>query len=292
MSEESWDLPSPSPSPPHRPWALWIVGALVVAVLGAGALAYFGVISLPFAAGLFAGDAAPTSTDASSTALDGPADLDAASAGADTDTDGVSGDDSSADSPAEPLGPDAELRRLLRAVSTSRRLRAWASADGILKRLVAATWLVAQGRSPRAVVSFLEIEGDFTVLDRKDGIFVDPASYRRYDAFAQAVRTIDAEALGRGYAELRPHVDAAFAEVSTRGERFDDVLARALRRLVAVRVPKGDIALVERGAIFLFQDGDLEAMSDAEKHLLRMGPTNARRVQRTLRAFGRAAGLL
>ncbi|MCB9654713.1 MAG: DUF3014 domain-containing protein, partial [Deltaproteobacteria bacterium] len=181
-------MSSPSPPPPDRPWALWVIAALVVVALAVGGLAYFGVISLPFDLGFSARDGVSGAADASSTSSNGLAAADAAPEQDGGDQGGGLSDDAGGDALAAPLGPDGELRRLLDMASTSRRLRSWAKADGILKRLVAAVWLVAQGRSPRAVVSFLEIEGDFTVLDRRDGIFVDPASYHRYDAFAQAVR--------------------------------------------------------------------------------------------------------
>jgi hypothetical protein len=42
---------------------------------------------------------------------------------------------------------------------------------------------------------------------------------------------------------------------------------------------------------FQFADPELEALSPAQKHLLRMGPHNMRLVQTKLRAFARAAGL-
>ena len=83
----------------------------------------------------------------------------------------------------------------------------------------------------------------------------------------------------------------AFDELGYVNLSFDDRLARALGRLVDVPVPEGDVMLRATSVTFQYADPELEGLSPAQKHMLRMGPHNMRLVQTKLRAFARAAGL-
>ena len=120
---------------------------------------------------------------------------------------------------------------------------------------------------------------------------IDPRSYDRYNAVVNAVDAIDPEAAARAYRRLSPLMQQAFAELEYGNLSFDDRLARALGLLVDTPVPEGDVMLRATSVTFQFADPELEALSPAQKHLLRMGPHNMRLVQTKLRAFARAAGL-
>ena len=54
-----------------------------------------------------------------------------------------------------------------------------------------------------------------------------------------------------------------------------------------MRVPDGEPTLVPRGALWAYADPALEALSPAEKHLLRLGPRTQRMVQEKLGDFAR-----
>jgi hypothetical protein len=49
--------------------------------------------------------------------------------------------------------------------------------------------------------------------------------------------------------------------------------------------------LVHGVLVYEFADADMEARTPAEKHVLRLGPTNARRVQAKLRELAAALGI-
>lgn len=197
------------------------------------------------------------------------------------------------------LSPDELLRRVAAQGSPSPELAAWLSAEGVLRRIAAAVLLASQGRSPRALLSFIPISQPFKVVDTlvasggrgEDRILMSPESPARYDFLARVLQASDAAAWGRGYRRLRPHFNAVFAEVAEPGQRFDEVLSQAVRRVLAAEVPEGPIELVEKGAVFHYADPRLEALSELEKHLIRMGPTNTKAVQESARIFARAAGL-
>jgi hypothetical protein len=150
---------------------------------------------------------------------------------------------------------------------------------------------LAEGVSPRRQLAFLAPPGPFTVLERRGAKVIDPASYRRYDAFADAVASLDAPALARAYRALRSPLEAAHRALGYPGASIDRVLARALDRIEGVPVEEGDVAVEVDGGVYAFRERRLERLSDVEKHVLRMGPRNTRLLQAKARELRRAVGL-
>lgn len=170
----------------------------------------------------------------------------------------------------------------------------WVAAPGLLQRLTAAVWLTSQGRSPRSVLGFVSITGDFAVDETKkleDPILIADKSYARYDRVTSALEKIGPEAAAKIYRATAKSFDREFRQVAGPGERFDDVLGKAIDHLLAVEVPKGPIEVKVKGGVFEYADPRLEGLSEAQKHLVRMGPTNIEAAQTFLRAFRSAAGL-
>lgn len=164
-----------------------------------------------------------------------------------------------------------------------------------LRHLVAAVQLVAAGDSPKPALPFLSVPGAFAVREEgkatQERRFMTKASFARYDVLGKLIGSVDAGAAGDAYAQLRPYCDAAFKEIGRPGKRFEDQLTAAVRRIVGVQFPEGEVELVPKGAVFAYADPTLESLSAAEKQVLRMGPENGRVLQRQLKAFAERAKL-
>lgn len=190
-----------------------------------------------------------------------------------------------------PLGEsDALVRELARAVSSHPQLAAWLAAEELVRRFTGAVVSVAEGDSPRGFLDFLAPKGSFAVLRRGNRTVVDPRSYARYDVFVEAFGSLDAGACGRVYGELRPLLESAYRELGFEGD-FSDPVRKAFRRLLETPIPDGDLAVrraAKPGTIYEYVDPRLESLSPAQKHLLRLGPANARRVQAKLRELAQA----
>jgi hypothetical protein len=202
---------------------------------------------------------------------------------------------------------DALLRKLLGALGAPAALLSWLEGDDVLRRLVAAVNLIAEGQSPRAMLAFFPVTGPFQAREvlgpplprpkkgppppRPVRYFIARASYQRYEGVAAALGAVDTAGAGKVYGELRPFLEAAYEEIGRPGTHFDDALGRALGVLLAVRWPGVEVELQPRGAVWILADPALEALSPAQKHLLRMGPVHGLAVQRQLRAFAQAAGI-
>jgi hypothetical protein len=270
MNGDDLDLNRPDDSmlsmPPDRSRrTTWIVvAALVVAVLVGGAIRWWTQQR----------EASETQSSAPATAASTPAPPEA---------------------PAVVLPPmdqmDAFLRVLLGTLSSSPELTAWLATDGLLQQLVVGIDRVAQGGTPAPDLKVLAPKESLTTAGRGRTRTIDPASYRRYDGIAEAVASVDPAAVARAYRTVKPRLDEAYS-MQGKGANVDSALASALDLLIATPIPEGPVALVEaKGAMWAFADPTLEALSPAQKQLIRMGPENARRVQDSLRQIRQALQL-
>jgi len=186
---------------------------------------------------------------------------------------------------------DDFVRALIRQLSQKPEWAAWLASGDLIRSFVASVDKIAVGSSPAKELKPAAPQGKFQTLGSGRTLRVDPASYDRYNALANVVDAIDPDGAARAYRRLRPLMQQAFDELGYVNLSFDDRLARALGRLVDVPVQEGDVMLRATSVTFQYADPELEALSPAQKHMLRMGPHNMRLVQTKLRAFARAAGL-
>ncbi len=194
--------------------------------------------------------------------------------------------------PVPPLdASDDFVRALVRQLSQKPEWAAWLATGDLVRAFVASVDKVAVGSSPAKELKAAAPTEKFQTLGSGATLRIDPASYARYNAIANAVDAIDPDGAARAYRRLRPLMQQAFDELGYVNLSFEDRLARAIGRLVDVPVPEGDVMLRATSVTFQYADPELEALSPAQKHMLRMGPHNMRLVQTKLRAFARAAGL-
>jgi hypothetical protein len=199
--------------------------------------------------------------------------------------------------PAIPLPPldssDDFVRQRAAALGGAQELASWLSVDHLVRRAAAVLVGLAEGQSPREPLAVLAPAGSFAVRPREGRLFVDPSGYARYDRVAAVLAGVDPSQAAALWRLLRPLLVQAHAEIARPGETVEETLARAIERLVAAPVGAADEAevVLGDGVGYQFADPELEALSAAEKHLLRMGPENASRIQDWLRALSAELGL-
>ena len=199
--------------------------------------------------------------------------------------------------PVEPLPPfeqtDDQLRNQMAAISSNPNVKAWLRESDLIRRFVSVVKTIANGGSPRHSLGFLAPSGAFKVIERDGSTVIDHASLKRYDLVATAIASLDAGACSTVYANLRPLLESAYREIGEPGTTFEPVLEKALQRLINTPVPGEEIAVQygTDGAMYEFVNGSLEALSPAQKHLLRMGPKNMRLIQNKLKEIESALHL-
>jgi hypothetical protein len=175
-------------------------------------------------------------------------------------------------------------------MSSHPRVLAWLATDGLIRNFTVVVGNIADGQTPARHLGVLKPVGRFKTIAASGGLNIDPASYTRYNEIAAAVGNLDAQAAARVYATLKPRIEEAHRELGSQ-EPFDTTLEQAIVRLV--HTPAGiDPRVTAKGAEgFRYADERLESLTDAQKLLLRMGPSNAEVVRNKLKEIGLALGI-
>lgn len=192
--------------------------------------------------------------------------------------------------PAPTVEP-GRVRSVLEAISSNALVRQGLAEGDVLRRWAVVTDNLSEGVSPRGQLAFLAPSKPFSVVTQGAKTLVDPASYRRYDAFADAVGSVDAQAAAKAYRELRAVVEGVYRALGYPNASLDAVTARALQRIASAPVKEGDVEVIGQRGFYAFADPHLEGLGQVEKHLLRMGPRNTRILQAKASELQRALGL-
>ena len=183
--------------------------------------------------------------------------------------------------PDAPLPPaaesDARVRSLFEKLSPSPALQQWLAAPDLLERGAAAIDNFAEDVSPRKPLDFLAPRSQYV-----------PGRFERYDAFAGVIGSIDASALASALRTLHPLLESAYHKLGYPGKSVDAAIARALQRIADAPAASVDTQVRRRGQVFVYVDPKLEALGPIEKHLLRLGRVNERRVQDKARELAAA----
>ncbi len=185
---------------------------------------------------------------------------------------------------------DAIVAELVRALSSHPRVAAWLTTEGLIRNFTEVVWTIADQKTPARLLRPLRPPTPFRVLERGGSISIDPRSYERYNSIAEAVSSIDARGAASLYATLKPRIEEAHRDLGERTS-FDRTLEEALVLLLKTPVQDGGGRVAPRGIGYAFADPAVEALSPAQKQLLRMGPANARAVQAKLREIALALGI-
>lgn len=187
--------------------------------------------------------------------------------------------------PLPPLGQmDTFLRALLGALSSSPELARWLATDDLIGQMANGIDRISRGISPTRELQTLQPKSEFTVASRRDQLTIDPASYRRYDALASLVSSLDARAVADAYRTIHPRLDEAYRGLGRSEGGVDDAVGIALQLLIDTPVIRDPVRVVHgKGTTYAYADPQLEKLLPIQKQLLRMGPDNVERVQARLR---------
>lgn len=142
---------------------------------------------------------------------------------------------------------------------------------------------LAQGELARKTSPMKAPTQKFTVSDITNKTYLDPDSYHRYDVYADFVSGLNDEQLLATYKQMLPLLDKAFTELGYPNITFNQRLQQAIKVLLATPIIEEPIELYSISVNYKFVDPKLEALPDAQKLLIRMGPENTRKLKKVLR---------
>jgi hypothetical protein len=183
---------------------------------------------------------------------------------------------------------DALAKQLGMELSRDGELAKWLAEPDLVRRLVAALNLIAEGSSPRPVLGFLVPSGDFAVVKAGQRVLASPKSYARYETVTRVVSGINPDAAANAYRRVKPFAESAFAQIGRPGQTLDKILHQAIANLASTPIPESEPELEEKGLVYAFKDPKLEQLSGAQKQLLRMGRDHGRTIQTWLRKLDEA----
>ena len=186
---------------------------------------------------------------------------------------------------------DSLVRQLVQRLSSHPRVAAWLAIKGLIHNFTVVTLNISNGETPAVHLRRLAPASRFRVREAAGAVYLDPRSYQRYDAYADAVAGLDARGTARLYATLKPRITEASRELGNPTGDFDPVLERAVVELLRVPVVDGEVRVTAKTISYAFADPRLEALSAAQRQFLRMGPRNVRMVQSKLREIAPYLGI-
>ncbi len=193
--------------------------------------------------------------------------------------------------PVELARSDDLVRQMAKEVSSHPRLAAWLQSQNIIRKFTAAVDNIANGQSPRGQVDFFNPSGIYKVV-KKGAIYVtDPSSYARYNTPVDVFISLDPQACAGLFRAFKPLFQEAYKDLGYPDADFEDTLVRAIVELLRTPIVEPEIPVEKSVVTYRMLDPRLESLSEAQKHLLRMGPENVGSVQLKLREIAQALGV-
>lgn len=154
----------------------------------------------------------------------------------------------------------------------------WTDRDDLVRRMAVVIDNAASGEYPRRQLGFLAPSGKFRIIEVGERVFLDPASYSRYDRHLDVLESVDPSVLVALLTLIEPLLGDALGELGNRNTATGQI-ERGIEQLLALPLLEGDVELLQPKVLYQYADPELEAMSNLQKQVLRMGPANVRRLQ-------------
>ncbi len=176
------------------------------------------------------------------------------------------------------------------AVSLTRHegINTWLGGDELIRKTVAFVDNIANGMVARQPAAALAPRGAMIVREIDDGVFeMDERSYDRYNLVTNIFLSLDTERSVEFYLLLKPLFTEAYKELGYPTGDFNEVILRAIGRMLETPDLASPARLVRPVVMYEYEDAQLEALSPAQKQLLRMGPRHATAIKTKLGGLAR-----
>jgi hypothetical protein len=188
---------------------------------------------------------------------------------------------------------DDFTRQMLKGLSPHGKMGDWLRSKNIVRVMTAAIDNIAAGKSPRANLGFLFQGQVFPVNEKGEKIYLDPKGYERYDLLADAFASLNTSRTVQAYEKAKPLFQEAYRELGYPQKDFQTTLIQAIKKILEAPAVETEVLLKEegKGVNYLYVDGALEDLNEIQKHMLRMGPKNTKKIQQKLREIAIGLGV-
>ena len=186
---------------------------------------------------------------------------------------------------------DAIVRTLVGRLSSHPTVAAWLTTDGLIRNLTVSIANIAEGETPAKHLRPLRPKGAFAARPSGGALWVDPASFARYDGIASAVEALDARGAARFYATVKPRLDDAYRDLGAGDAEFDRTVERAIVMLLKTPSIDENVQVREVKLTYDYANPSLQGLTKVQRQFLRMGPRNVRIVKAKLREVAKYLGI-
>ncbi len=177
---------------------------------------------------------------------------------------------------------DPVLRAQLADLSDVGDYNLWLQTDNLVPKSTAFIDGLSRGVIMRKILPINPPAEKFSALLENDRLWLDEASYHRYDGLTTLLTSIDSNALVDIFHKFRPLLEQAYGELGYKPEDLDNSLIRAIDLLLATPDIDEPVELVQESVLYQYADPNLEALPAVQKQLLRMGPENTVKIKQYL----------
>jgi len=175
-----------------------------------------------------------------------------------------------------------------------RAVAAYFRPDDFAHRLAATVDNLGRSAAPAGMWPMVPVSGRFaTSRDASGSETISDENATRYAPYVTLLERVDLRGLVQGYVDLYPDIQHAYEELGYPNGYFNDRLTDVLDQLISTPVPAaplhvhlpsvaGNVQPTRPWLLYEFDDPALASLSAGQKLLLRMGPTNERRVEKRL----------
>lgn len=175
---------------------------------------------------------------------------------------------------------DAVVKQSLADVVSVNLLKLVVDND-LIRRAVVYTENLADGKLAKKHQVFTAPSQSFTVNDGAI-ITVNPDSFKRYDPYVTLFTKLSDKQIVSLVQEYKPLIQEAYDEIGLSDYAFQERLAQAITHLLQTPDVPLDTPLTSQSVSYKYAVPEYEALSDAQKQLLRMGPENVKKVKAKL----------
>lgn len=187
----------------------------------------------------------------------------------------------------EPLPPLAEsddfVAKKTLAVANGMKIEPLILKKDMARQFVVFIDNLAQGELIRKASPMQGPDNKFTVSEITNKTYLNPDSYHRYDLYADFITGLNDQELAATYRELKPLFEEAFTELGYTNMTFDERMQQAFKMIADAPIVEDPIELTSISVNYQFADANLEALPNAQKLMVRMGPENTRKIKNAVK---------
>lgn len=178
---------------------------------------------------------------------------------------------------------DAAIESALVTIANNNTLVDLLVSDALLERFVVTIANLSNGEIAPNQRLLNPPEKGFRVYQQANRHWVDPASYKRYTPYANAIESLDSERLLTLFKRYENDMMNTFEQIAASDQSFNSVFIDAIDTLLDTPEVPVPVEVFTDSVTYKYKDERLEGLNAPQKQLLRTGPDNMRRIKAKLR---------